>query len=159
MLLAGPAPVHLPAEERAALVAHRRTLGQVLADAGLVLRADLLTAWSRWITPEAAPKRYDTLFFVAQVPAGQIADAQTTEAVEAAWWHPATALEGAERGELQLMPPTARTLQEIAEYPDAAAVLAAAGRRVIRPVLPQVRRDGERRVVLLPGDPGFEETA
>ena len=51
---------------------------------GSPLRADLLAPWSRWVTPEAEPRRYDTAFFVARVPAAQEADARTTEAVEAA---------------------------------------------------------------------------
>jgi 8-oxo-dGTP pyrophosphatase MutT (NUDIX family) len=156
VLLAGP---ELPADiarQRAELVARRRTLGQVLGEAGLVLRSDLLRAWSRWITPPASPKRYDTAFFVALVPAGQQADAHTTEAVEATWWHPAEALEHWQRGDMQLMAPTFRTLQEITEHRDSAAVLAAADERVVRPVIPRVRREGEKVVVVLPGDPDFE---
>ncbi len=100
VLLAGPdvPAADTLAPERAALVARRRTLGTCSADAALVLRSDLLRAWSRWITPEESPRRYDTVFFVARVPAGQDADAHTTEAVEAAWWHPAEALERWERG-------------------------------------------------------------
>lgn len=154
VLLAGPGPV--PHHEREALVAHRRTLGQVLAAAHLSLNSELLTAWSRWITPEQSPKRYDTAFFVARVPDGQDADAHTTEAVEATWWHPATALEHWERGDMQLLAPTFTSLREIAEHPDAASVLAAAAQRVVRPVIPMVRREGDQVVVVLPGDPGFE---
>ena len=107
-------------------LARRRTLGDVLGAAGLPLRADLLAPWVRWVTPEAEPRRYDTAFFVAAVPDGQEADARTTEAVEATWWYPAEALDGAQRGELRLMPPTLHTLEEIAEHADVAAVLAAA---------------------------------
>ncbi len=138
-------------DDRAGLVARRRTLGQVLADAGLVLRADLLAPWSRWITPEPLPKRYDTAFFVALVPPGQEADAHTTEAVEAAWWHPGAALEAGRRGDVKLMAPTVRTLQEIGEHADRAAVLAAAQSREIRPVRPWVTDGG---AVVLPGDLG-----
>lgn len=154
VLLAGPGQV--PHHEREALVAHRRTLGQVLTGARLTLHSELLAAWSRWITPEQSPKRYDTAFFVARVPEGQEADAHTTEAVEATWWHPATALEHWERGDMQLLAPTFTSLREIAEHPDAASVLAAAADRVVRPIVPMVRREGDQVVVVLPGDPGFE---
>lgn len=150
VLLAGPGPV--PPVARDDLVARRATLAQVLDGAGLALRADLLLAWSRWITPEASPKRYDTAFLVACVPEGQEADARTTEAVEATWWHPATALADADRGEIQLMAPTRRTLEELAEHADCAAVLAAAGHREIVAVVPRVRPDGG---VWLPGDPEY----
>jgi hypothetical protein len=154
VLLAGPGTV--PRHEREALVAHRRTLGDVLADAGLTLRSELLAAWSRWVTPVPSPKRYDTAFFVARVPEGQAADAHTTEAVEATWWHPVTALEHWQRGDMQLLAPTFTSLREIAEHPDAASVLAAAAERVVAPIIPMVRRVGDEVVVVLPGDPGFE---
>ncbi len=159
VLLAGPQLPPGIVEDRADLIARRRTFGQVLADAGLVLRTDLLRAWARWITPPASPKRYDTAFFVALVPEGQEADAHTTEAVEAAWWHPSEALEHWQRGDMQLMAPTFRTLQEIAVHPTSAAVLVAADERVVRPVIPRVRHEGEQVVVVLPGDEGFDVAA
>jgi len=147
------------ATARADLVARRCTLGQLLAGADLLLRADLLRPWARWITPEGQPRRYDTAFFVALLPTGQQADAHTTEAVEATWWHPEAALEQWERGELQLMAPTIWNLRELAAQPDSAAVLAAAERRDVHPVTPRViRRDG-RRVVVLPGEPDVEFAA
>jgi 8-oxo-dGTP pyrophosphatase MutT (NUDIX family) len=135
------------------LVARRRTLPDVLADAGLPLRADLLAPWSRWVTPEAEPRRYDAAFFVARLPDGQEADARTTEAVEATWWHLDAALEAGQRGDLRLMPPTRHTLEEIAEYPDGAAVLAAARSRPVRTYLPVLSREGDRIVVTVPGAP------
>jgi 8-oxo-dGTP pyrophosphatase MutT (NUDIX family) len=152
VLLAGPGtPADLQGH-RADVVARRRSFGELLAATGLVLRADLLHAWARWITPLDSPRRYDTSFFVALVPDGQEADAHTTEAVEALWWHPGEALERWQEDEMQLMPPTARTLQEIAEFDDSAAVLAAAPERVISPIVPVVRRDGDQLVSVLPDD-------
>jgi 8-oxo-dGTP pyrophosphatase MutT (NUDIX family) len=150
VLLAGPgAPAGLD-RHRADVVARRRSFTDVLASDGLVLRADLLHAWARWITPLDYPRRYDTAFFVALVPDGQEADAHTTEAVEALWWHPDEALERWQEDEMQLMPPTARTLQEIAGLGESAAVLAAAPEREIRPIVPVVRREGDRLVSVLP---------
>ena len=135
------------------LLARRRTLGDVLEAAGLPLRADLLAPWTRWVTPEAEPRRYDTAFFIAAVPPGQEADARTTEAVEATWWLPSDAVARAQRGELRLMPPTQHTLEEIAEHVDVAAVLSAVHTRVVRVHRPVLHRDGRRVVVTVPGDP------
>jgi 8-oxo-dGTP pyrophosphatase MutT (NUDIX family) len=159
VLLAGPGLPEGTARLRADLVARTRSLTEVLADAGLVLRSDLLQPWARWITPETAPRRYDTAFFVARVPDDQEADAHTTEALEAAWWHPGEALEHWEQGDMKLMAPTYHCLQEIAEHADSAAVLAAAADRVIRPITPVVRREGEQVAVMLPGQPPFELVA
>ena len=154
VLLTGPGVVDPQARDD--LLARRRTLGDVLEAAGLPLRADLLAPWVRWVTPEAEPRRYDTAFLVAAVPEGQEADARTTEAVEATWWYPAEALDGARRGELRLMPPTQHTLEEIAEHPDAAAVVAAAESRVVQVHRPVIHRDGRRVVVTVPGDPALQ---
>src|SRR5690242_4522771 len=63
------------AADRHALLTGAATLGEVLGRRGLVLRADLLTPWARWITPEVSPRRFDTWFFAAALPAGQTATA------------------------------------------------------------------------------------
>jgi 8-oxo-dGTP pyrophosphatase MutT (NUDIX family) len=151
VLLAGSSSVDAAARDD--LAARRRTLPQVLAEAGLVLRADLLMPWSRWVTPDSEPRRYDTAFFVARLPDGQEADARTTEAVEATWWSPDDALEGGRRGELRLLPPTQHTLTEIAPFPDVAAVLDAARSRVVRMHRPVLARHGGRLVVTDPDLP------
>ncbi|HLH58834.1 MAG TPA: NUDIX hydrolase [Streptosporangiaceae bacterium] len=154
VLLAGPSPDAVAAgtsgpsweADRQALADGALSLAQLLIRRGLVLRADLLIPWSRWITPEAEQRRYDARFFVAALPAGQQARGGTGEADEAAWLRPAGAVEAAAAGRLALLPPTAITLRELAAYPDVPAILAA--RRRISPRRP--------RVVLAegPGDTG-----
>ena len=62
-----------------------------------MLRRDLLRPWARWITPVAEPRRYDTRFFLAALPAGQRARDVGGEADEAAWWQPAAAIRAARR--------------------------------------------------------------
>ncbi|MFG1633838.1 NUDIX hydrolase [Pseudonocardia alni] len=165
VLLAAPAgtePGRLDAAAtwRDDLVARRITLPGLLAAHDLELRADLLVPWSRWITPPRNPKRYDTAFLVARVPDGQVADDATTEAVEARWWSPAEALSGHDDGDLKLMPPTLRTLQELHRHDSAGEVLAAAAARDIEPITPEVRREGRVVTITLPGDPDwiYEET-
>ena len=58
--------------DRAALTAGQATLAELLSRRGLVLRADLLVPWARWITPEGEPRRFDARFFAAALrrPAG-----------------------------------------------------------------------------------------
>lgn len=89
----------------------------------LGLRLDL-SGWaylSHWLTPPGHPKRFDTRFFVTMAPAGQQAEADYGEAVELMWLTPAQALER-ERG-LKLLPVTRRTLQELARFEHAQAVI------------------------------------
>jgi 8-oxo-dGTP pyrophosphatase MutT (NUDIX family) len=77
VLLAGPSPTELVpdsadlARDRRALLAGSLSLGDLLDRRGLLLRADLLTPWARWITPEFSPRRFDTWFFAAALPAGR----------------------------------------------------------------------------------------
>lgn len=161
VLLAGSSPASLAgdgdvlAADRHALLAGSASLGDVLGRRGLVLRADLLTPWARWITPEVSPRRYDTWFFAAALPPGQEATpapeghADPGESESGAWLRPAAALEAARAGEITLLPPTAVTLGELAAYSDVAGILAA--RRVITPRLPRVVvEDGRPRLVMPP---------
>lgn len=110
---------------RRRLVSKELSLAEFLDDAGLVLRADLLRPWSSWVTPPQEPKRYDTRFFLAEMPAGQRADGETSEAESTAWARPAQALADLEAGRRQMLPPTAYTLRELDGYRTVAEALAA----------------------------------
>jgi 8-oxo-dGTP pyrophosphatase MutT (NUDIX family) len=101
-------------DDRARLASHEASFAGVLAGRGLVLRTDLLGLRSRWLTPEFEPKRYDTFFFAALVPAGQIPDAETSEAVAGRWVRPEQVLEEGDAGRLLLLPPTAYNLTFLA---------------------------------------------
>ena len=140
VLLAGPSPDELLADvssdeweaERQALEAREQSLSQLLARRGLVLRADLLRPLAHWITPEIEPKRFDTRFFLAEMPAGQVCRHVGGEADERLWVRPADALEQS----LNMLPPTWTNLQALAEFPDVASALAA--ERVIEPIAPKL---------------------
>ncbi|MCW0215071.1 MAG: NUDIX hydrolase [Pseudonocardia sp.] len=161
VLLAGPkgeaplAPAPQATQWREDLATHRRPLADVLSEAGYVLRSDLLRVWSRWITPPGPSRRYDTVFFVTVVPEGQEADALTTEAVEAGWWYPAEAFERRDAGEIELMVPTARTLEDISAFERAADVIAAAGQRVITAIRPEIKNRDGQPVIAIDGQPDF----
>ncbi|RRO15065.1 NUDIX hydrolase [Saccharopolyspora rhizosphaerae] len=137
------------------LVSRDVSLAGFLAQEGLVLRADLLRPWANWVTPEQEPRRYDTRFFLAAMPAGQRADAVTTEAAEAYWATPQQALADFREGRCHLLPPTEVTLSEMAEFDALPAALAA--ERTLTKIMPKlIERDGRWHAVL-PGEPGFEE--
>jgi 8-oxo-dGTP pyrophosphatase MutT (NUDIX family) len=140
---------------RRALAAREHTLTEFLASEGLWLRSDLLVPWSRWITPEFEPRRFDTYFFLALLPGGQRARDVSGEADHAMWVRPADALAGYLAEELALLPPTAVTLRELAAFPDVPALLAAAAARDPgEPVRPRLEiEDGTARL-LLDGLPG-----
>jgi 8-oxo-dGTP pyrophosphatase MutT (NUDIX family) len=140
--------------DRMAVASGALPLAELLARRGLVLRADLLVPWARWITPEGEPRRFDARFFAAALPDGQEAVGHAAEADHVAWLRPADAIDAAKAGELSLLPPTATTLGEFAS-----AVAAGAGaadilgtRRVIAPVQPRlVLEDGAAWLVIPDG--------
>jgi len=120
--------------DRLALIEHRTTLAEVLARHHLVADTDCLRPWSRWITPDFEPRRYDTHFFVALAPRGQDARDMGGESDAAEWVTPANAIAAARRQEWLLMPPTETTLRELLPYPSAAKAFDAAARRDVRPL-------------------------
>ena len=131
--------------ERRALEAREQSLSALLARRRLVLRADLLRPLAHWTTPEVEQRRFDTRFFLARLPAGQVCREVGTEADSRLWVRPADALD---RG-LAMMPPTAAVLRDLAGHPDVAAALTA--RREIRHVLPRVVVDDDGSVRLVDG--------
>ncbi len=140
--------------DRAALAAGTLTLAELLSRRGLVLRADLLVPWDRWVTPEGEPRRFDARFFAAALPDGQRAVGHEAEAEHVAWLRPASAIDAARAGEISLLPPTAATLNHLA-----AAVAAGTGvdgilatRRAIEPICPRlVLEDGQAWLVIPDG--------
>ncbi len=139
-------------QDRQALLARTTSLSELLRARGLLLRADLLRPWSHWITPEAEPRRYDTRFLVAALPPVQSARHVGGEADHAAWLTPAAALQQHHDGELAMLPPTAVTLQQLEGLPSAAAVLAAADARTVRPVMPRIEVVDGRATVVVESD-------
>src|SRR6266511_4032859 len=135
--------------------AHRAcAIRELHEEAGIELAADAeLVPWSRWITPEAVPVRFDTRFYVALAPAHSPPRPDGMETTEAGWTAPAAALERHRSGEIDLVFPTIKHLESLLPYSSSEEVLAAARDRVIEPVMPRVVGEaGERRIVL-PGEP------
>ena len=112
-------------------------------ETGVRLAPDALMPWAHWVTPELEPRRYDTFFYMAELPEGQQADDRSGETDSADWASPAAALANAQGGQINLMPPTVSILVELAELGSLTAVRDAAAERVIERVLPRLVRHGE----------------
>jgi 8-oxo-dGTP pyrophosphatase MutT (NUDIX family) len=145
------------AGETAFDAAHRAAaVREVAEEAGLVL-ADpaALIKFSRWITPAEITTRFDTHFFLAPAPPGQEPRADGEEMVDLGWHTPAGALTARARGELDLVFPTIKHLEQLAAFATADALLEWATGREVVAVEPRVRISGETARVLLPGEPGY----
>jgi 8-oxo-dGTP pyrophosphatase MutT (NUDIX family) len=140
-------------EEAAHMACASRELAE---EAGIELPDDAgLVAWSRWITPEPVPVRFDTRFYVALAPAHAPPRPDGAETTEAEWMAPGEALEGHRAGELDLVFPTIKHLESLLPYSSSEEVLAAARERVVEPILPKVVGEGDEHRVVLPGEPGY----
>ena len=88
---------------------------ELTEEVGIELPADAeLVAWSRWITPEVVPVRFDTHFFVALAPPHAPPKPDGVEITDAAWFAPRKALDSHRAGELSLVFPTIRNLERLA---------------------------------------------
>lgn len=125
---------------------------------GLRLAVDGMHYFGHWITPEGAPRRYDTRFFLAAAPPNQTPLHDDHEVIANEWLRPADGIARVEAGELTMMPPTIASLKAIARFDRAADALAAATEIVDVPtILPRViATDGGVRIVL-PGDPAYDD--
>jgi 8-oxo-dGTP pyrophosphatase MutT (NUDIX family) len=138
--------------------AHRVAAVRELREEVGIAVADLgdLVEFSRWITPAEVAIRFDTHFFLVALPDGQEARVDGRECVDLRWLSPAAALAAHRRGELALVFPTIKHLEQLEPFASADDVLAHARGREVVPVQPRVVMAGEVARVLLPGEPGYD---
>ena len=117
---------------------------------------DTLIPFSRWITPAAVKIRFDTWFYLTPLPDGATPEIDGSEIVDARWYEPRQALAAAGRGELLLVFPTIKHLEQISPFQSAQALMKYAHGREVLPVQPRVVMQGETARILLPGEPGYE---
>jgi 8-oxo-dGTP pyrophosphatase MutT (NUDIX family) len=135
------------ADARTQLNAGEVRLADVLAPRDLLLDASEMFLFSHWLTPEGAPRRYDTWFLVAPAPKGQEGSHDDAELVHSEWVRPADALARYAAGELDLIFPTLRTLRVLERFDSASALLEAvreANRAPDRPPFVVADASGQR---------------
>jgi glyoxylase-like metal-dependent hydrolase (beta-lactamase superfamily II)/8-oxo-dGTP pyrophosphatase MutT (NUDIX family) len=143
---------------RDALQAGSASIAGMCSTLGLQLDLRGLVYLSHWLTPPGVSKRFDTRFFAALAPAGQVAEADLGEALELMWITPGAALDP-QRG-LKLLPVTRRTLQDLGRHASAAEVLAEArGRTDIRLSMPRIAASARGPRIVLPDEAPYAEIA
>ena len=142
----------------AAAVRETREEAGISLERDRVPDVDALFSWAWWITPESEPKRFDTRFFLAEVPTGTEAQVDAHETVEHVWLTPRGALQAYADGRIQLAPPTLCTLEDLAPHRSIAEA-AASVPRPIRAVSPRFVDDSDGVMLVLPGDALHEDPA
>ena len=145
------------AAEGAGDEAHRvAAMRELREEADIALEAPgALVKFSRWITPAQVQIRYDTHFFLALLPHGQEPRVDGEECVDLGWFSPAAALNAHAAGEIELVFPTIKHLEQLGEFSSVESLLAHARGREVQPVEPRVLLEGEVARIVLPGEPGY----
>ena len=133
---------------RLALQAHALTLTQVFDEWQWRAAFDALVPFSHWVTPDVLAVRFDTRFFVAEMPPAQAALHDTIETSEGVWLAPSRALED----DYHTVYATASHLRRLAPFKSVADLLRFARTKPIRRVQPEVHEAGEGLRVTLPAD-------
>ena len=135
------------------------TFKDICMSESLRLRAKNIVPCAHWITPAIEPKRFDTRFFLAKVNAKQLASHDGFELTESFWIKPADALVKFKNGEMNMILPTIKNIEKLAEFSsseEAFNYFQGLGDNAIPPILPKfIKKDGEW-IGFLPGEEGYD---
>jgi 8-oxo-dGTP pyrophosphatase MutT (NUDIX family) len=135
----------------------------MLEDANLFVEPERFVYWSRWITPSAEKKRFDTHFFATAIEEDHEITADLSELTEHVWITPREALAAAGRAEMNMVPPTLLTLEDleesVARHGDVITMLAAERERPVPPIMPRIVADADTVRVVMPWDSQYPDIA
>ena len=126
-------------------------------EAGLAADPAELLPFSRWITPSEVKIRFDTYFFLVRAGDDAQPKVDDQEVVEWRWFSPRGALDAHRAGEILLVFPTIKHLEQLDQFASVDALLDYARGQEVRPVQPKVVLSGETARILLPGEPGYDD--
>jgi 8-oxo-dGTP pyrophosphatase MutT (NUDIX family) len=150
--LSAPETADRFAAYRLELHENRMTLMDLARCEGLLYAPDLLTPYAHWITPEIETRRFDTRFFLARLPEGQVPVHDRMELTESRWLTPAFALAEHAAGRIVLMPPTLKTIEELLTFSNPGQLFAAARSQRIDVIRPEAFRTADGFGIRLPHD-------
>ena len=134
----------------------RAAVRETREEAGLAIAARELVPISRWITPEIAPRRFDTWFFLSAIASEGRVQVDGSEIVDHRWTEPSAALDAHHGGEIRLAPPTFVTVTWLAGHARAEEALRKLGAADTLTFRPRICRVEGGACMLYPGDAGYE---
>src|SRR5271170_6304781 len=116
--------------------AHRAAAIRELREEAAIVLEDpgALVKFSRWITPAEVRTRFDTHFFLAPLPDGQEPRVDGEECVDLGWFTPQAALDAHRAGDIMLVFPTIRHLEQLSAFSSVKELLTYARGRDVQPV-------------------------
>jgi 8-oxo-dGTP pyrophosphatase MutT (NUDIX family) len=128
-------------------------LAEFLATEDLRLACDALIPFAHWVTPTFMPKRFDTYFYVAATPAGQLGRHDGSESVDSVWISPEEAIADTKRWTVIF--PTKMNLLKLAKSKTVTEALARAKSEPVVTVEPKVEMRGSQQVLTIPEEAGY----
>jgi 8-oxo-dGTP pyrophosphatase MutT (NUDIX family) len=150
--------ISLTAQAQTRVAGGAQRFSDLIQSEGLRLATDRLVPFAHWVTPETMPKRFDTHFFLAAAPEGQIAVHDGGETVESLWIGPQQAIVDAGAGKRTLVPATTLNLELLAQSRTVAEAFAHARQRRIVTVTPTVAKAAGGVTISIPADAGYKTT-
>ena len=127
-------------------------LTEFLTRESLRLACDALVPFAHWVTPTFMPKRFDTYFYLAATPPGQLGRHDGSESVDSVWVNPNEAI-GDKRWTIIF--PTKMNLLKLGKAKSVADAVAAARSQPVVTVEPTVvTRDG-KQLLTIPPEAGY----
>ncbi len=160
----GVAPALRPAPDSAALreaMAAGRPFAALLDEMDLTLDLDALAPFARWCPNFREARRFDTLFYLAEAPAGggTAHSADETESVHTFRASAETVLREIEAYRAKAIFPTRRNLERLARFGSFDEAREDAARHPVRQITPWVEERGGRRFVCIPEGIGYPVTS
>jgi 8-oxo-dGTP pyrophosphatase MutT (NUDIX family) len=149
----------LPPQDAAARIAAiRETVEEVGFDFGLSVYD--LTPFARWLPKHRQARNFDTLFYLARVPAdAPEPEADGGETVRAFWATAAEVLAMCDRGEAEIIFPTRRNLERLALFSTFDEAVAHALAHPIVPITPYPEEREDGPWLCIPEGLGYPVTA
>jgi 8-oxo-dGTP pyrophosphatase MutT (NUDIX family) len=155
-LVSGERLREIESRHRDALNRGQTTFREIIDAEDLRLACDLLVRFAHWITPELAPKRFDTHFFLVAAPPDQVALHDGGESVDSTWTTPSAALADADAGRSTIVFPTRLNLMKLGRSHGVEEALATARAASVVTVMPRIEKTDAGPVLRIPAEADYD---
>lgn len=157
--LTGPLDAQLAHVARVSLL-KIGTLAPVLEMMNWQLDLYSVLPFARWCPKnERLSRIFDTRFYLADLGTGAVdVTVDETENTTLYWITAQGALDAAARGDLNIIYPTRRNLERLAQFSDFTAAAEDCARFPVKPISPHIMEEGSQRWLCIPDDAGYPVT-